>query len=104
MVPSLPQQGSAEQPGRAQRPDGTGPGRAEAVGREGAHAWRRAATVGGAALAAVSLAAWGAVLGLAAAGWTAPPWVTVLALWGLPLAFVLMAAAIAAAVFERRRG
>lgn len=92
MVPSLPQQGPPEQAGR---PD--------PLGSDGARGWRRTATVGGAFLAAVSLAAWTATLALAAGGATPPSWVTALALYGLPVAFLLMAAAIVAGVLERRR-
>ena len=92
MVPSLPQQGPSEQMGR---PD--------PLGSDGARGWRRAATVGGALLAALSLAAWAATLAIAAGGATAPSWVTALALYGLPVAFLLMAAALIAGVLERRR-
>ena len=92
MVPSLPQQGPSEQTGIA-----------DPLGSGGARGWRRAVTLGGALLAAVSLAAWAATLALAAGGATPPAWVTALALYGLPAAFVLMAAAIIAGVLERRR-
>nr|WP_077490854.1 hypothetical protein [Sinomonas mesophila] len=59
--------------------------------------------MGGALLAGLSLAAWAATLALASGGATAPAWVTALALYGLPVAFLLMAAAIVAGVLERRR-
>ena len=92
MVPSLPQQGPSEPTGRLDPP-----------GSGGAHGWRLAATAGGALLAAASLAAWAAILALAAGAAAAPSWVTALALYGLPVAFLLMAAAIVAGVLERRR-
>ena len=92
MVPSLPQQGPSEQAGS---PD--------PLGSDGAPGLRRAAALGGALLAGVSLAAWALTLGLAAGGATAPAWVTALALYGLPIAFILMAAAVIAGVLERRR-
>ncbi|MBL0705010.1 hypothetical protein JJE72_05750 [Sinomonas sp. JC656] len=60
-------------------------------------------TAAGAVLAVVSLVAWGVTLGLAAGGGRAPGWVGGLALYGLPVAFILMGAALAAAVLDRRR-
>jgi cation transporter-like permease len=63
----------------------------------------RLLTVIGAVVAVVSLGAWAVTLGLAAAGATAPTWITAVALYGLPIAFLIMAAAVAWAFVERRR-
>jgi VIT1/CCC1 family predicted Fe2+/Mn2+ transporter len=54
-------------------------------------------------LAVLSLAAVGAVIGLAAAGQSAPQWITSTALYGLPAAFLLMLVLVADAVAARRR-
>lgn len=96
MVPSLPHQGrldpaSGGTPGRGGSPAAPIPG------------WRRAVLAVGVVLAVVSLAAWGVTLGLAAQGGAAPGWVGGLALYGLPVAFILMGVALAAAVLDRRR-
>lgn len=96
MVPSLPHQGRLD-PSSDGAPGYGGPPAAPAPG------WRAAVLAVGVVLAVVSLAAWGLTLGLAAAGGTAPGWVGGLALYGLPVAFILMGVALAAAVVDRRR-
>ncbi|MDQ4490887.1 hypothetical protein RBS60_11845 [Sinomonas sp. ASV486] len=65
--------------------------------------WRRGVLTAGVVIAVVSLAAWAVTLGLAAAGGTPPAWVGVVALYGLPVAFVLMGLAIVASAMDRRR-
>jgi hypothetical protein len=54
-------------------------------------------------LAVLSLAAVGAVMALAAAGQAAPQWITSAALYGLPVAFLLMLVLVADGVAARRR-
>ena len=56
-----------------------------------------------AAVAALSLAAVGAVMVLAFNNVVAPAWITSTALYGLPLAFLLMLALVVDAVAARRR-
>lgn len=56
-----------------------------------------------AAVAALSLAAVGAVMAMAFNNTVAPAWVTSVALYGLPLAFLLMLALVIDAVASRRR-
>jgi hypothetical protein len=56
-----------------------------------------------AAVALLSLMAVGAVMALAFAGSAAPVWVTSVALYGLPLAFLLMLFLILDSVAGRRR-
>lgn len=56
-----------------------------------------------AAVAALSLAAVGAVMALAFNNAVAPVWVTSTALYGLPLAFLLMLVLVVDAVAARRR-
>jgi hypothetical protein len=56
-----------------------------------------------AAVALLSLMAVGAVMALAFAGAAAPVWVTSTALYGLPLAFLLMVFLILDSVAGRRR-
>ena len=56
-----------------------------------------------AAVAALSLAAVGAVMALAFNNAVAPVWVTTTALYGLPLAFLLMLVLVVDAVAARRR-
>ena len=56
-----------------------------------------------AAVAALSLAAIGAVMALAFNNAVAPVWVTSTALYGLPLAFLLMLVLVVDAVAARRR-
>lgn len=60
-------------------------------------------TAAGVIVAVVSLGAWAVTLGVAAARGTEPAWVGAVALYGLPVAFLLMGVAIAGAVIERRR-
>lgn len=57
-----------------------------------------------AAVAILSLIAVGAVMALAFADIVAPVWITSTALYGLPLAFLLMLALIADGVVRRRAG
>jgi hypothetical protein len=57
-----------------------------------------------AAVAILSLIAVGAVMALAFADIVAPVWITSMALYGLPLAFLLMLALIADGVVRRRAG
>lgn len=57
-----------------------------------------------AAVAILSLIAVGAVTALAFADIVAPVWITSMALYGLPLAFLLMLALIADGVVRRRAG
>lgn len=84
--------------GPADRPAGAGPGMHDDVrGR------LRLLTVVGGVLAVVSLGAWAATLGLAASGSAAPTWVASVALYGLPVAFLIMAAAVVWTVLERKR-
>ena len=54
-------------------------------------------------IAALSLAAVGAVMAMAFNNTVAPVWVTSVALYGLPLAFLLMLALVIDAVASRRR-
>jgi hypothetical protein len=56
-----------------------------------------------AAIAVLSLAAVGAVMALAFAGSVAPAWVTYAALYGLPVAFLLMLFLVLDSVAGRRR-
>ncbi|MDQ4503183.1 hypothetical protein [Sinomonas sp. ASV322] len=65
--------------------------------------FRRAASWGGAAVAVFSIAMVALAIGLAAVGQTPPGWMAAVVLYGLPLAFALMGAALVAAYVERRR-
>jgi hypothetical protein len=65
--------------------------------------YRRLLMIVAAVIAVVSLAAVGAVMAVAFAGGTAPVLVTSLALYGLPLAFLLMIALVIDGVAARRR-
>jgi hypothetical protein len=56
-----------------------------------------------ATLAVLSLAAVGAVMAMAFNNVVAPTWITSTALYGLPVAFLLMLALVADAVAARRR-
>lgn len=56
-----------------------------------------------AVIAVFSLTAVGAVMAVAFGGGAAPVWVTTLALYGLPLAFLLMIALVIEGVAARRR-
>ena len=65
--------------------------------------FRRPLLILAAAVAALSLAAVGAVMAMAFNQAVAPVWLTSTALYGLPVAFLLMAALVADAVAGRRR-
>ena len=65
--------------------------------------YRRLLMICAAAVALLSLAAVGAVMALAFAGSAAPVWVTSTALYGLPVAFLLMLFLILDSVAGRRR-
>ena len=67
------------------------------------HGLRRPLTLVAAVVAILSLAAVAAVIAVASTNGVAPVWVTSTALYGLPLAFVLMAALVVDAVWVRRR-
>jgi hypothetical protein len=67
------------------------------------HDFRRPLTIVAAVVAVLSLASVAAVMGIAFANGVAPVWVTSTALYGLPLAFILMAALVVDAVWARRR-
>lgn len=67
------------------------------------HGFRRPLTIVAAVVAILSLAAVAAVIAVAFANEVAPVWVTATALYGLPLAFILMAALVVDAVWARRR-
>lgn len=92
MVPSVPHQDPLGPPARREPARGS-----ETPG------WRKAVTAAGVIVAVVSVAAWAVTLGTAAAGTSEPAWVGAVALYGLPIAFILMGAAIVGAVIERRR-
>jgi hypothetical protein len=64
---------------------------------------RRPLMILAAVVAVFSLAAVGAVMAIAFAGGTAPVWVTSLALYGLPLAFMLLIVLVIDGVAARRR-
>jgi hypothetical protein len=66
--------------------------------------FQRPLQVVAAAVAILSLIAVGAVMALAFADIVAPVWITSMALYGLPLAFLLMLALIADGVVRRRAG
>jgi len=65
--------------------------------------FRRPLMVLAAAIALLSLVAVGAVMALAFAGSVAPIWVTYSALYGLPVAFILMLLLVLDGVAARRR-
>ena len=65
--------------------------------------YRRALMIIAAAVAVLSLVAVGTVMALAFAGSVAPAWVTYTALYGLPLAFLLMLFLVLDSVAGRRR-
>lgn len=67
------------------------------------HGYRRPLMIVAAVVAVLSLAAVGTVMAVAFAQGVAPVWVTSMALYGLPLAFILMAALVVDAVWARRR-
>ncbi|WP_091563975.1 hypothetical protein [Arthrobacter sp. ok362] len=65
--------------------------------------YRRPLMITAATLAVLSLAAVGAVMAMAFNNVVAPTWITSTALYGLPVAFLLMLALVADAVAARRR-
>lgn len=65
--------------------------------------YRRPLLIVAAVVAAVSLAAVGAVMAIAFNGGVAPVWITSTALYGLPVAFMLAAVLMVDAVLQRRR-
>ncbi|HKU30269.1 hypothetical protein [Arthrobacter sp. NyZ413] len=65
--------------------------------------YRRALTIVAGVVAVLSLAAVGVVMAVAFANGVPPAWVTSTALYGLPLAFILMAALIVDSMWTRRR-
>lgn len=65
--------------------------------------YRRPLTIAAAVVALLSLAAVGGVMVIAAAGSAAPVWMTSVALYGLPIAFLAMLALVVDAVVQRRR-
>ena len=65
--------------------------------------YRRPLIVIAATLAVLSLAAVGAVMAMAFNNVVAPAWITATALYGLPVAFLLMMALVVDAVAARRR-
>ena len=65
--------------------------------------YRRALMITAAAVAVLSLVAVGTVMALAFAGSVAPAWVTYSALYGLPVAFLLMLFLVLDSVAGRRR-
>ncbi|MHC6219624.1 hypothetical protein [Arthrobacter sp. MMS24-S77] len=67
------------------------------------HGYRRPLVIVAAVVAVLSLAAVGTVTATAFAQGVAPIWVTSTALYGLPLAFILMAALVVDSIWARRR-
>ncbi|WP_405474769.1 hypothetical protein [Paenarthrobacter ilicis] len=65
--------------------------------------YRRPFTVAAAVIAVLSLAAVGVVIAISSSGATPPTWVTSVALYGLPLAFVLAAVPVLDAIRQRRK-
>jgi hypothetical protein len=65
--------------------------------------YRRPFLIIAAAIAVLSLVAVGAVMALAFNHVVAPVWLTSVALYGLPVAFLLMLALVVGAVLARRR-
>lgn len=65
--------------------------------------YRRPLLMVAAVIALLSLAAVGGVMAIAFSGGTAPVWVTWIALYGLPLAFLLMVLMVLDGVAARRR-
>jgi hypothetical protein len=66
------------------------------------HGYRRPLMIVAAVVAVLSLAAVGTVMAISFANGVAPVWVTFTALYGLPLAFILMAALVVDSVWARR--
>jgi hypothetical protein len=65
--------------------------------------YRRPLMISAAVVAVLSLVAVGAVMALAFAGVAAPAWVASIALYGLPVAFLLMLLLVLDSVAGRRR-
>ena len=65
--------------------------------------FRRPLMIAAAILAVFSLVAVGTVMAMAFGGQAAPPWITSTALYGLPLAFILMFVLVIDGVAARRR-
>lgn len=65
--------------------------------------FRHPLMIAAAILAVLSLAAVGMVMAMAFGGQAAPPWITSTALYGLPLAFILMFVLVINGVAARRR-
>lgn len=65
------------------------------------HGYRRPLVIVAAVVAVLSLVAVGTVMAIAFANGVAPVWVTSTALYGLPLAFILMAALVVDAMWAR---
>ncbi|CAM3095104.1 hypothetical protein PSET11_01238 [Arthrobacter ulcerisalmonis] len=65
--------------------------------------YRRPLMIAAAVIAVLSLVAVGTVMALAFGGAVAPTWVTYTALYGLPLAFMLMLFLVIDGVIARRR-
>ena len=65
--------------------------------------YRRPLMIAAATLAVLSLVAVGAVMAMAFNNAVAPAWITSTALYGLPVAFLLMLALVVDAVAARRR-
>ncbi|MBT2512810.1 hypothetical protein [Arthrobacter sp. ISL-30] len=65
--------------------------------------YRRPLIIVAAVAALLSLASVGAVMAIAYAGGVAPSWMTSTALFGLPLAFLLMLVAVIDGISRRRR-
>jgi hypothetical protein len=66
--------------------------------------FRRPFLIAAAAMAVLSLVAVGVVMTMAFSGLTAPVWVTSAALYGLPVAFLMMLAVVADGIARRRAG
>lgn len=65
--------------------------------------FRHPLMIAAAILAVLSLAAVGMVMAMAFGGQAAPPWITSTALYGLPLAFILMFVLVIDGIAARRR-
>ncbi|MGO4249398.1 hypothetical protein AB4Y87_19465 [Paenarthrobacter sp. RAF54_2] len=65
--------------------------------------YRRPLMIVAAVIAVLSLAAVGAVMAIAFNGGVAPVWITSIALYGLPVAFMLAVVLVLDAVRQRRR-
>lgn len=65
--------------------------------------FRRPLIAAAAAIAVLSLAAVATVMAMAFSGAVAPVWITSTALYGLPVAFLLLAYLVVDGIFRRRR-